>query len=113
MHTFIEFLKSLPTSVLISLSILGVVLGDIFGKEWSLTNNHWYLFAAVVGSLLSGLFYYPILFKQGLVTSSIIWTVLSIVAFILIGFLMYHEVLTPLQIAGCVLGVVAIILLSL
>ncbi len=108
----IELLKNLPSVALIIISVIFVTIADYYGKKWALTDNVLYLVYAVAGSTFSGLFYFPILFKQELVTSSIVWTVLSIFAFLIIGVLVYKETLTPVQIFGSLLGIVSIIILS-
>jgi drug/metabolite transporter (DMT)-like permease len=112
MRTIIELLKAIPVPVLIAVSVIFVTLGDYYGKKWSVTNETVYFVVAAGASLLSGVFYFPVLFKHDLVTSSIIWTVLSILAFVVIGVLVYKEVLTPVQLVGAVLGIISILILS-
>jgi len=58
------------------------------------------------------LFFTPILVKSGLITASLIYSIISIAGFLCIGTLVYHEHLTAFQITGVSIGIVAVILLS-
>jgi len=103
----------MPVALMLVLSATSVVLGDLFAKVWSINQRGLFFGIAIVGYFLSGLFYIPTLLKKGLVITSVMWSLLSIVGFLLIGLLLFKESLTPLQIVGVLLGIVALIFLSI
>lgn len=57
-------------------------------------------------------FYIPTLLSKGLVLTSIIWSLLSIIGFLLIGLVVFKEILTSMQIIGVSLGIIALIILA-
>lgn len=112
MDLFTEILPQLPMYALIALSACGVVLGDYSAKTWSIDHKTLWLVLAFVGYFFSAFFYIPSLLKEGLVVTSLLWDLLSIIGFIFIGLVIFKETLTPLQTIGAVLGVIALIILS-
>lgn len=113
MNLYLSFTSKLPILVLLLLSAASVVAGDYFAKRWSLDRGSMLYLLAVLGYFGSSFFYLPTLLRGGLVVTSIIWSVLSIAGFLLIGFFVFHEKVNALQIAGIVLGIVSVVLLSL
>ncbi|TAK03821.1 hypothetical protein EPO34_01520 [Patescibacteria group bacterium] len=112
MSWWITLARTMPVMVLLLLSAGSVIAGDYFGKLWSQKPSP-ALFAVALGwYLLSGFFYLPTLQREGLVITSVIWTVISTTGFLVIGLLLFNESLSPIQMAGVALGVVSLILLS-
>lgn len=97
---------------LIALSACGVILGDYSAKTWSIDHRTLWLVLAFVGYFFSAFFYIPSLLKEGLVVTSLLWDLLSMIGFIIIGLAIFKESFTPLQAVGAVLGIVALIILS-
>ncbi len=106
------FLAKLPVAILLIISSLGVITDDYFAKSWSINQKNWFLIIALLGYLISGIFYIPSLMKQGLVITSVIWSLISIIGFLFIGLVLFHETLSLTQGIGVGLGVVALILLA-
>lgn len=113
MQILLNFVHQMPVALMLILSATSVVLGDLFAKFWSINQKGWFFGIALVGYFLSGLFYIPTLLKKGLVLTSVIWSLLSIIGFLFIGLVLFKESLMPVQIVGITLGVIALILLSL
>lgn len=113
METFLAITSQFPVWLLISLSASGVILGDLSGKYWSTNQQPVFFLLAVLGYALSTFFYLPVLLREGLVITSLLWSLLSIVGFVFIGLVIFKETLTPLQIFGVVLGVIALVILSI
>ncbi len=88
-------------------------MGDYFAKAWSIQRDAKLIPLALAGYLLSGVFYIPTLLKEGLVITSIMWSLLSIIGFLIIGVVLFHEPLTTPQIVGITLGSLALIILSI
>lgn len=82
------------------------------GKLWSVNHKNSFFLLAIFGYLWSGFFYLPALLKKGLVISSVIWSVVYIIGFLVIGLLIFKEPLNVRQIIGIVFGVAAVLLLS-
>lgn len=114
MNSLIAFLTKFPPIILILLAASSTIMGDFFGKYWSLHPGRQIFFIlALLGYLGSGLLYTPVLLKQGLVISSILWSVLTTVGFITIGVIVFHESLNLWQTIGVTLGIVSLLILTI
>lgn len=113
MDAIVQFFSKFPVWILLVLSSASVITGDFFAKYWSTKEKTLFLVIALLGYLFSGVFYIPVLKREGLVISSMIWVLLSTIGFIVIGVVLFKETLTPMQIAGIAAGTVALILLNL
>jgi multidrug transporter EmrE-like cation transporter len=109
----ITLLAKLPIWLLLALSAAGVVSGDYFAKSWSLNQRGWVYGLAIAGYAVSALFYIPTLLREGLVITSVIWVVLSTIGFLVVGILIFHETLTPLQWVGVGLGIASLLILTI
>ena len=106
------FLSKFPTWLLLGISASGVITGDYFAKLWSTNQRGLFILLSIAGYAVSSLFYIPTLLRGGLVVTSIIWCVLSIIGFLFIGVYMFHESLSGLQWVGVGLGITSLIVLS-
>jgi len=88
------------------------IVGDVFAKSWSLNRRPAFLMAALVGYLVGSFFYIPSLLHEGLVVTSVIWTLVATLGFILVGLLFFHEHLTFWQTIGVILGALALIVFA-
>lgn len=112
MDFIIQLIAKLPWQLSVLIAASGAVFADYLGKIWS-TNQRGYLFIfALIGYMISGLFYLPTLLKNGLVLTSVVWSVLAIIGFLFVGLVLFNETLTQRQIIGVVLGVIALVILS-
>jgi multidrug transporter EmrE-like cation transporter len=109
----IALLGKLPVFSLLLLSALGVISGDYFAKYWSVEQRGWMYALAIVGYALSAVFYIPTLLREGLVVTSVVWVVLSTIGFLVVGILIFHETLTPLQWVGVGLGIASLLILTI
>src|SRR3989344_4468711 len=108
MDAVLQALSKVPVAMLLILSALSVIIGDFFAKYWSTKEKTLFLVIALLGYLFSGVFYIPVLKREGLVISSMIWVLLSTIGFIVIGTVLFKEPLTPMQIGGIAAGTVAL-----
>lgn len=108
----LEIFNKIPVYTLLLLSAASVITGDFFAKYWSLHRKPIFFAVALFGYFLSGLFYIPTLLREGLVLTSMIWSLLSILGFLFIGFIIFREHLSTLEIAGVILGTAALLILS-
>lgn len=113
MKLYVDLATKLPVWLLLFLSASSVVTGDFFAKYWSQNQRGWALALAFIGYFGSGFFYIPTLLREGLVVTSLVWDLLGLLGFLVIGLLVFREHLTSLQIVAAALGVVALILLNL
>ncbi len=105
--------KATPVWLALALSAGAVVAGDYFAKRWSIdrgANRYW---IAVVFYLLAAQLYLPTLLKEGLVITSLIWSLLSTIGFLFVGLVVFKETLTGLQMVGVALGLVAMVILAI
>jgi multidrug transporter EmrE-like cation transporter len=113
MELFTKILPSLPVWVLLVLSSIGVIVGDYFAKLWSINTKTLFLVITFLGYLSSSFFYIPALLKEGLVVTSIIWSLLSMVGFLVIGLLIFKETLNTWQVVGVCLGLISLVVLTI
>jgi small multidrug resistance pump len=112
MNIILSVLTKLPTWALIALAACAVVVGDIAAKTWSVSRGEAWYWAALVAYACSGLFYVPTLLRDGLVVTSVLWTIGSIVGFLFVGLVLFKETLSSLQMLGVAFGIISVLLLS-
>ena|SRR5258708_38867688 len=113
MNYIASIIEQLPSLFLIILAACFTILGDYFGKTWSINHKQIFFLLAILGYAASGLIYTPVLLKQGLVISSVIWSISTILGFIFIGLILFHESLNTIQAVGVILGIVSLAILAL
>jgi multidrug transporter EmrE-like cation transporter len=113
MNLFTKVLPSLPLYLLLVLSSVGVITGDYFAKLWSTNTKTIFLILAFAGYLTSSFFYIPTLLKEGLIVTSIVWSLISIIGFLAIGFLIFKESLNTWQIVGICFGMISLLILTI
>ena len=84
MQFLINVFNKIPVLVLLSLSTIAVLFGDYMGKYWSTNPRLIFFVLALFGYLLTGFFYVPILLREGLVVSALLWVLLDTLGFIFI-----------------------------
>jgi len=112
MQLYIQLSQKIPLLVLLLLSGMGVVMGDVFAKYWSLHPRMTLFLAAVFGYFCSSFFYIPTLLRESLVVTSIIWSLFSIIGFLFVGLVLFKEHLTLGQGVGVAFGVVSLVILA-
>lgn len=112
MNIILEIMSHIPVWMLLMLSAASVIVGDFMAKYWSTNQRPIIFFLSILGYFFSGFFYIPTLLREGLVVTSIIWSLLSIVGFIFIGLVIFDEILTTIQIIGIVFGIISFIILT-
>ena len=112
MQFLISIFNKIPVLILLLLSTVAVLFGDYMGKYWSTNPKPIFFVLALLGYLLTGFFYVPILLREGLVVSALLWVLLDTLGFIFIGLVLFHEQLNLLQIIGIILGIISLIVLS-
>lgn len=113
MQLLLSWSQKIPLILLFTISAVSVGTGDYLAKKWSLEPG-WGLFAGSLGCYFcSSFFYLYTLPRKGLVVSCIIWSIASIIAFLFVGLVVFHETLSGLQMIGVTLGVISLLLLSL
>jgi multidrug transporter EmrE-like cation transporter len=105
-------MQKIPVIVLLIISSLGVIMGDFFAKYWSVHQRAIFYVIAIVGYLCSSIFYIPTLLRQGLVVTSIIWSLISTIGFLFIGLVIFKETLTLVQMIGVGFGVISLVILA-
>ncbi len=113
MNEFFNIFSKIPVWVLLCLAAISVVTGDVLAKYWSTNTKSVFYFAGLIAYAFSGFFYIPTLLREGLVATSVIWSILSVIGFLVVGILLFKETLTPLQIVGVILGIIALVILTL
>ncbi len=116
MEQFMELVqhvwKVTPVWLWLVLGAAAVVGGDYFAKRWSIDRRAYLFWIAVAFYLLGAQFYLPSLLKEGLVITSLVWSLLSTIGFLFVGLVVFKETLTGLQMVGVGLGLVAMVILA-
>ena len=108
-----NFLLSIPATAWLVLSALCFAFGEFLSKKFALAPSWAYVGAIVCVYMFGTLTWLPaILQKNQLSITGAIWSVMSLLATVLIGILLFGERLSPLDIIGIVCAFAAIALLS-
>lgn len=93
----------------------GLILtaGDLFMKEWVVTNKSGIYLVGITLYLL-GVNFLAFSFKyKNIAIATIIFMLFNVLTLIIFSYFYFHEKLSGLEVAGIVLGIAAIILLEL
>lgn len=110
-NIYVATVGAFPPMALVVIAALAVIIGDYAAKVWSTGGSPQYLLFAFLGYLLSAFFYIPSLLKEGLIITSVVWSILSISGFLVVGYVIFKEPLSTLQMFAVALGVCSIFLL--
>ena len=98
----------LPLSVLIFFELVA----DVLAKTWSLSGGWIMAAGAMISYLLANTFWLFALHNgSGLARGAVIFSVVSAILAAGLGFFLYKEALSPIQIIGIVLGTVSVALI--
>jgi len=98
--------------ILIVLLNLGfAITGDICAKLWGVTNLSKWFYIGLGINIFTMITFMTIIRLGGLAITTAIVLLLTILLNVLIGFLVFHEKIYPLQWCGIGLGLIAIMLL--
>jgi len=99
--------------ILLAIGGLIVTAGDLFMKEWVITNKPYiYLIGMVV--YLAGMNFLAFSFKyKNIAVASVIFILINVISLLVFSYFYFHEKLSGLEITGILLGIVAIIMLEL
>lgn len=112
MEAYLALASKVPIILLITIAALTTIGGDYLGKLWSVNLQPWAFWAGFALYALTTFFYFPTLLREGLIVTSILWTVLATVGFLIIGYFVFGENLSTTQWIGVGLGVLAVGILS-
>jgi multidrug transporter EmrE-like cation transporter len=108
-----SIIYSIPSFAWLLLSVAFFAVGEYFSKKFALEPSFKYVALILFAYILGTLAWLPaILQKNQLSITGTIWSVLSVLATIGIGILIFKEHLDSLQVAGLILAIVAVILLN-
>jgi len=104
----------IPAWIWIAVSAIFFALGEFVSKKFAL-NPGWTLFITfLIVDIISASTWIPAIFeKNQLSITGVIWSVVSLIATVLIGLLVFNEKLTMIQSIGLVIGFVSVVLLSI
>ena len=112
MDTLVSWSHKIPLILLFAVSAFFVGGGDYLAKKWSLEPG-WGSCAGALGCyFVSSFFYLMTLTRKGLVVSCVIWSIASIIAFLFVGLIVFHEPLSGVQLTGVILGIISLLVLS-
>jgi len=99
--------------ILLLIGGLILTIGDIFMKKWINTNAYLFYFIGLATYLI-GLNFLAQSFKfKNIAVASVIFVIFNIVTLSLVSWFYFKETLSPMQIIGIVIGIIAIVVLEL
>jgi drug/metabolite transporter (DMT)-like permease len=94
----------------LSLLIIFELVADIFAKEYSLRGNYSLWISAIISYVVANAFWLNAIKNgSGLAKGAIIFSIISAVLAVLIGVILYKEIVTKIQIFGIILGIISLI----
>ena len=101
------------STILILIAVVFEVGADILFKEWSLQHKQ-LLFYSGLGVYFVGTVFWAYSLKFDYLSKAItVFTVLNLIAVILVGVFFFHESLSNLNKLGIVLGIISVLLLQI
>ncbi len=109
-----NFILTIPAMIWLIASAIFFAFGEFLSKKFALAPSFGYVVTIVIVYAIGTLAWLPaILQKNQLSIVGAIWSVLSLMATVLIGVLIFKESLSLIGILGIIFAVVAVALLSL
>lgn len=109
-----KFLLSINYIIWLVVSALFFAVGEFLSKKFAINPRFLYVMLILFFYSLGTLAWLPaILQKNSLSIAGTIWSVLSLLATILIGVLIFKEQLSVIGIVGIILAFIAVVLLSI
>ena len=104
----------MPTYLLwIALSSIFYALGECLSKLYALHQNKWTAFGVMLSYAICSLLWLPaIVEKKDLIVVSSVWLIFATIVTVLLGFFIFEERLSLIQISGVILGVIALLCLN-
>ncbi|MFH0739810.1 MAG: hypothetical protein V1819_01555 [bacterium] len=103
-------------SIAIVLLLIGgliLTIGDILMKKWVSTNGYLFYFIGLA-TYLVGLTFLAQSFKfKNIVVASVIIVIFNVIFLSFASWLYFKETLSPMQIAGIVVGIISVVILEL
>jgi len=112
MNLYLNLTSFIPVIFLLILSAMGIVLGDYFAKCWSENHEILYFFSALIGYFFAAVFYIPTLLREQLISAAIICGFLEAFGCLVIGFIIFKEKFSYIELAGIFFGVFSLILFT-
>lgn len=108
----IDLFNKVPVLLLLIGAAVIEIASDIIAKYWAAAPSR-LLFCIAVGTYaLGAVIYIPTLLREGLIVTSLVWSLLSVLGYLAVGFFLFHETLSLQQITGVALAIIAIFLLG-
>lgn len=97
---------------LIIIAVTLEIIGDIFFKKWALENHQWLLYLGLL-IYFCGTIFWAFCLKQEFLSKAVsIFTVINLIAVVLVGTLYFQEELSLINKIGIGLGILSVILIE-
>jgi len=102
----------LPWIFPLSLLIFFELVADYFAKEYSLKGGWIFWVLAILGYVIANIFWLSAIRNgSGLARGAILFSVGSAVVAVALGVLLFKEHVSPIQVVGCLLGIISLVLI--
>jgi len=99
--------------ILLLIGGLILTLGDIFMKKW-VNTNAWLFYFIGLAAYLIGLNFLAQSFKfKNIAVASVIFVIFNVVTLSIVSWFYFKETLSPIQIIGMIIGIIAIVILEI
>ena len=104
---------SIPIVLLMITSGTLLTIGDIWCKRWLMTGSNWW-YAATLATYIAALNFTMQVFKgKNITIATCIIILFNTISFLLINWFYFGEKLSSMQLAGIVVGLIAVVLLEM
>ena len=94
----------------LSLLIVFELIADIFSKEYAIKGSYIFWIAAIISYIIANIFWLSAIKNgSGLGRGAIIFSVVSAIIAVIIGFVFYKEAVTKIELFGVILGLISLV----
>lgn len=102
--------SKIPIFVLIAASAVAATGGEYTAKRWSMNPSVLPFILAIALYAVTGFLFMMCLPREKLIVVGILYDILTNASFLIMGFWIFHERLSPLQTVGAFFGLVSLVI---
>lgn len=109
MERLLALSAKVPTLLILTLSAIVATAGEYSAKRWSMQPSVTPFLLAIVLYAVTGTLFMLSLSGEKLLVAGILFDILTQSSFLILGFFVFHERLSKLQLVGAAFGVLSLI----
>ncbi len=113
MERLVALSAKVPVLLILTVSALFATAGEYTAKKWSMQPALGPFLLAIGLYALTGMLFMISLSRETLIVAGVIYDILTQVSFLILGFFVFHERLSKLQLVGAAFGVASLLIFVL